>query len=95
MTAKEMFEELGYKLEESDNIEYVQDTVEFFTIRNGKKVDGSYNRTIKIYTDIKTYIVFDECYYPEEGNIEKDIVEITSEEHKAIHQQMKELGWLE
>lgn len=81
MTAKEMFEALGYKqVVNNDNfIEYQDDS-------HG---DGDY-KYIYFNHLWKSYIVgyFEEC----NRNVRPTKVYI--EEYKAIAQQMKELGWI-
>ena len=66
MTAKEMFEKLGYKYFKYD------DFIQF------EKDNGDW---ISFDLDDKSY-----CHEDRQG--------ITLKEHIAIHQQMKELGWL-
>ncbi len=75
MTAKEMFEELGYEYEfKGDLIKYDE----------GRKLIVFNNLTKKVHLRQnnryreRTYI----------GGMEVKL-------HKAIHQQMKELGWIE
>lgn len=72
-TAREMFEELGYKkLERLD-----------FNHHIGYEKGRNY---IWFHIPTKTYISNDSYNYKRD---------ITLEEHKAIHQQLKELGWIE
>lgn len=71
MTAKEMFEEIGYEIIQSDE----------------NKINYS-NGNFYIEFDLK-YREYMSCSYND------DLLPITLEEHKAITQQMKELGWLD
>ena len=77
MSAKEMFEELGFVQLRTDDEEYN----EFYTLyaKNFIKIEFS-----KV---CKNYIAWDS------GQME--IVKISFELHKAIHRQLKELGWIE
>lgn len=79
MTAKEMFEKLGYKLRQNDN---------FFIQYNNFFDDDA---TISFCKIDKKYT----CFYGEYEEEDVDLREITIEEHKAITQQLKELGWLD
>ena len=76
MTAREMFEELGYNIvyENNDYLEYVR--IDPFVYRSLIKFD--YGRQI---------------VFKRNSNLLP--LGVTSEEHKAIHQQLKELGWLD
>jgi len=71
MTAKEMFEKLGYKIEhnDEDNLYYVN--------------DGLLIQFDLIYREYCVYFKNNE------------IASISCEEHKAITQQLNELGWLD
>ena len=81
MKAKEMFEALGYY----KGIDFPK------TILNYEKFDNKgYGKYISFDHLTEDYIV---------GNIipkvpQPEIVRISKEEHQAITQQMKELGWL-
>ena len=68
MNAKEMFEELGYEIGETDEI-----IVEYW--KNEKNV----------------------CFWLvlKDINLFGNIATVSIELHNAIHQQMKELGWIE
>ncbi|MDL2276362.1 NUDIX hydrolase [Breznakia sp. OttesenSCG-928-G09] len=75
-TAREMFEELGYKLTESDS----SLCYEFRKFR----IEFDFN--FKEYT----FYEFDKEY-----PTLQEVVSVDVKEHKAIHQQLKELGWLD
>ena len=82
-TAKEMFEELGYHIETNKfNLFY-------------KRENDSL--TIIFYLKEKYVRIVEEHYIGELGLYEYLGIDypITVELHKAIHQQMKELGWLD
>lgn len=77
MTAKEMFEALGYHLHINDRLEVCYD-----------KFCDSVHEQITFWLKNREY---NSCFFDGE---EIDIRDITLEEHKAIHQQLKELGWI-
>lgn len=77
MTAKEMFEALGYYLYSNDSlISY-------------RKCSGELEEIITFWLNTKEY---SSVFFNRE---EIDIRNITALEHKAIHQQLRELGWLD
>ena len=82
MTAKEMFEALGWEL--VDSPEDYRDEIIYYT-----KTQGSAVYDLDFYLDDKTYYSYGivkghEIGYP-----------LNTQEHLAITQQMKELGWIE
>ena len=80
MTAKEMFEELGFELN-TDN-EFVRS----YRIKHDENFSGEdpFNWDyINFYIKDKTY------------NVDIMIGDVDIKLHKAIHQQLKELGWLD
>jgi len=89
MTAKEMFEELGFiETYEKDimeeKCEYGEEGIIAYVSKNDNgKYDGI------IFTNSKKYDVeiWDGKHYV------SSLIDVNL--HKAIHQQMKELGWLE
>ena len=80
MKAKEMFEELGYKVDELDFEDYN------VSIRYIKKVNSYPNDWFITFRKNKTWFSY--------GGIDY-IDEITIDKFKAIQKQMKELGWLD
>ena len=82
MNAKEMFEELGYK-------RYV----------DYSELEFSY--TTKLDKNITGYVVFSDEFkcvqtYAIKVNVKNKLgLWVTNKLHQAIHQQMKELGWIE
>lgn len=82
MTAKEMFEELGYKYLYSKDFD--------------KKVCYSFES--EIFDRESQYIVFHKdlkyCSISSSHNYEKTDCEIGIKLHEAIHRQMKELKWI-
>ena len=84
MTAKEMFEELGY--EQTMNIDGLIEYIDY--------IDYNHNEIGYIYIRFdlfwKSYEV---GYFDGKTKTEKAIVATTAE-HKAITKQMKELGWI-
>lgn len=79
MSAKDMFEKLGYKqyIEASNVIEVISCDKQ---IRFNK--DGKYKKTIEIFTNTDDYKYDDYTY-----------AELTHKELKAINKQIEELGW--
>ena len=74
MTAKEMFEALGYKFNQKSDFDFRWINKDFF-----------------IYFDLN-YSNYSVCF----NNVNKnDNPDISIKLHKAITQQMKELGWIE
>ena len=82
MTAKELFESLGYKQTTNDD-----SLIEYRGVNYG---DGGYIY-ITFYLGWQEYEVGYANIY--QINIEK-VVPLTSKEHEAITKQMKELGWI-
>ena len=84
MTAKEMFEALGYKQTRNDNvlIEYIDDSYGY----------GDY-KYVWFYHMWQEYIV---GYYDNDpyGIKTRPRYKVSIEEHEAITKQMKELGWI-
>ena len=79
MNAQEMFEELGYLKTENDVcIEYI------------KQSDRHWLNTITFAKNLEYYIV---CSDSTHNNKQLPLL-LLPKEHKAIHQQMIELGWL-
>ena len=86
MTAKEMFEELGYKIAVKD------DEVLMYSQELGNGTKFIYFRLI--YKAISEYHLGYGGYVLYDSNSKVQIT-FTAIEHKAITQQMKELGWLD
>jgi hypothetical protein len=82
MTAKEMFEALGWVLGEMKD-EYRDDIVYY------QKKQGSATYDLDFYFEDKTYYSYG---FAKGHNIN---CPLNVDEHKAITQQMKELGWIE
>ena len=81
MTAKEMFEALGYELINSGNIiEYIDD----------KHGDGDY-KFVNFSRMWKEYAV---GYFDGYETKRREPSRVTIKEHEAITKQMKELGWI-
>ena len=86
MSAKEMFEELGYKL-----------SYENGSVKKYKRI----RKTEKNYFNIKiiefglNFFIADEFLVDKEDNIINDMItsSIFKEELKAINKQIEELGW--
>lgn len=76
MSAKEMFESLGYKYSRNYIKYYGDEVIEYY------KTEG-----VKFVFLMKEHEFYGE-YYEEPKNI-------TVDEFKAIHQQLKEIGWIE
>ena len=87
--AKEMFEELGFELELNlpyyGLIEKNKNNLLGYTIQPYKKYNDERKEVIIFDLNYKTYKTY---------GISNTSLEITEELHQAIHQQMKELGWL-
>lgn len=82
MTAKEMFEKLGYKCQEDDfSIEFIK---QMKCPLNNKKVEY----VIEFYKDIKTF----SCEALS-NNKEHYTNDIDMKELQAINKQVEELGW--
>jgi hypothetical protein len=81
MKAKEMFEKLGYKY-----YGIVKDDMLFY--KKGKEVG------IVFYLTSLEYFVGKPLECLNDGYEQGELHSVALEEHKAIHQQMKELGWL-
>ena len=84
MTAKEMFEKLGY----THNLNFNG------YINTNPKPHITYEKNIE---NIRVLISFDlrkKSYYKSVILYNDEFKHITLEEHKAIQQQTKELGWL-
>ena len=94
--AKDMFKELGYECDDSDKDNNEQYSIEYRReYKSGLghlavSIITMYNQ--KYYTD---YIHIDTMQKLSNGMILPFTLEITKELHQAIHQQMKELGWLD
>ena len=86
MSAKELFEALGY-----------QEEPIYFKIKTYCKVvykdDWTYHVRIKFYETIKT-VEKTLSYYSIHAGVEEWERHLTIEEIKAIHKQLEELGWL-
>lgn len=82
MTAKEMFKVLGWKLGKLKDDE--KDYIVYY-----QKKDGSAEYDLDFYLEDKSYYSYG---YAKGYNIN---CPLSVDEHKAIHQQMKELGWIE
>lgn len=82
MTAKEMFEELGYKQTRNDNV--------FIEYQDDSHGDGDYKYIsfIHMWKDYKV------GYYDGWGTKREKPTKVSIKEHEAITMQMKELGWL-
>jgi hypothetical protein len=82
MTAKEMFEALGWKL--VDSPEDYRDEIIYYT-----KKQGNAEYDLDFYLDDKTYYSY--------GTVKGQNINcpLSIDEHLAITQQMKELGWIE
>lgn len=80
MNAREMFEELGYKFEK---LNYQGETY-FYSNKNS--YGGNDYVRIWFYIETKTYSVH--SIYGSNNYVDIKL-------HQAIHQQMKELGWIE
>jgi hypothetical protein len=82
MKSKEMFEELGYEYINETKSEVIPH-IEYKDNFNEKQYFFNIvNKTLECYRENKY------------GNATVDDVDITPQEHQAIHQQMKELGWI-
>ena len=81
MNAREMFEELGYELEKDTN-----HTIEFYSINNMYEKE---ERWITFYLNDKDYVISSMTNEEFNGSV------MIPQEHQAITQQMKELGWIE
>ena len=79
-TAREMFKELGYECDDS-----YDDCIYFTKYFQGTKVN------FQICFDLK----IKQCELNADCDCKGLILSFDEKEHKAIHQQMKELGWLE
>jgi len=81
MNAKDQFEKLGYKLEETEYLFNYKKPVNFYGYKEIliSKVDNTH--------------LFRNRYF--EGRQPESVGIIEIEEHLAIHQQMIELGWIE
>jgi hypothetical protein len=88
MKAKEMFEELGY--EQIILPEFTPKIIIFS--KNIGSIAGGKLRDISFTERTKSWQVRDNFKEIMLDNIEGN--ECSVEEHKAIHQQMKELGWI-
>lgn len=85
MTAKEMFEELGYKLTFwNSNFKEAKEYQFVYENDNGRKIEFS-----KFMFREQIYIRFDKIFETLDNN------SLTLDELKAINQQCKELGWLD
>lgn len=85
MTAKEMFEELGFIFiaESKRGVSYLQsEKCEIYPYDKNDEIQVTFYKEV-------------ECYVCRSMDYEKGDLLIKAELHKAIHQQMKELGWLE
>ena len=82
MTAKDMFEALGWKLGKLTKND--RDDILYY-----RKKEGSAEYDLIFYFDDKTYVV--------EGYVKGYTIRynLDAQEHLAITQQMKELGWIE
>ncbi len=106
-TAKEMFEELGLKQEKNNNsIRYVMESysekIVFTFDCNMRSYHVTFTRFIPKHNDwfemmsTGRYKQGENMYSCKYGYWQSEtIVDIGVREHKAIHQQMKELGWLD
>lgn len=83
MTAKEMFEELGYT-QTITNYEYYE-SIEY------SKVEDKYKTVFEFHTDNKDFY----SAYHRYKEVSVGGVSITREEHLAIQKQIEELGWNE
>ena len=80
MTAKRMFEKLGYELTTDD---------QYCKLYN--RVNDKYSINISFEKQDKAFVKF----YYEEGGYLRDYTEIIDmKEFKAIQKELKELGWL-
>ena len=80
MIAKEMFEELGFHLHTKDRCHLIYRSKHD---KNGEDDDPFNWDYINFYLKDKTY------------EVDIMISDVDIKLHKAIHQQMKELGWIE
>ena len=80
MTAKEMFEELGYKLVYRDKF-YIDYSLDDEPI-------GNWGVIIQFMRKEKIYRIY--SY----GEIRDEIINVNMELNKAIQKQIEELGWL-
>jgi len=82
MNAKEMFEELGYEqIINNDSL------IEYKDYSHG---DGDY----AYVSFIRMWKEYEVGYYDDYENKRREPTVVSIEEHKAITQQMKELGWI-
>lgn len=79
-TAREMFKELGYECDDS------YDNCIYFT---------KYFQETKVNFQICFDLKIKQCELNADCDCKGLILSFDEKEHKAIHQQMKELGWLE
>jgi len=79
VNSKEMFEKSGWKLEKKYNENFM-----FY-----RKVKGDECYYLEFYLDEKKYFVYG---FDKEGIINYFL---NVEEHLAIHEQMREFGWIE
>lgn len=79
-TAREMFKELGYECDDS------YDDCIYFT---------KYFQETKVNFQICFDLKIKQCELNADCDCKGLILSFDEKEHKAIHQQMKELGWLE
>ena len=86
LNAREMFEELGYKLSYENG-----SVIRYKRIRKAEK--NSFN--VKIIEFGLNFFTADELLVDEENNIINDMItsSIFKEELKAINKQIEELGW--
>ena len=84
MTAKEMFEKLGYEL-------YTQPNPKLIEYRDDSHGDGDY-AFVQFYSMYKEFQV---GYFDGYETEEEQPFKISIELYQAITQQMKELGWIE
>jgi hypothetical protein len=86
MKAQEMFEKLGYVVEHRKKIGYANDEYVIYH----KNIDYA-----QAFVFSKVNKTFWTCSYADIDKVSGEIYGVFPEEHSAIHQQMKELGWIE
>ena len=88
-TAKEMFEELGYKLLKTNN-EYIPRKSWNYHENHITYYRSSFEKVIKFIPNMKFYMTIE---FGCNDDMDREHT-LNIKLHQAIHQQMKELGWL-
>ena len=89
MKAKEMFEESKFKLK------VTEDDLIYTKNRKANAICDKAHYFSEIRFDITFKNITFESWYILNNMKHYNFTEISIKEHKAIHEQMKELGWLE